>query len=70
MEISTVPKYNVNKFRSRMNQAKQRLHFCARYKLRVFVVSFVANHWSKCKLVYLLLCFMEAGNSASLSVVY
>ena len=70
IEILTIPKYTINRFISRMNLAKQRLNFCVRYKLSMFVVSFAVKHWSKCKLVYLLLCFMEAGNSALLSVVF
>jgi len=28
MEIPTIPKYTVSRFRSRMDLAKQRLHFC------------------------------------------
>ena len=70
IEILTIPKYTMNRFRSRMNQAKQRLHFCAHCKMRVFLASFVVKWWSKCKLVYLLLCFTATGNSALLSVAY
>ena len=44
IEIPTIPKYTVNRLRNRTNLAKQRLHFCARCKLRVFAVSFVVKH--------------------------